>query len=92
MRDLKAASDVVQLDERATAFLVELAAAAGLLATWPDSDGNPAWTPTDAFDTWCDEPAAARWGVLAGAWLGTERLASPCRDRVEARRRRDRDG
>jgi hypothetical protein len=76
VRDLKATADVVQLDEAATAFLVELAAAAGLVATWPDSDGNPAWTPTDAFDVWCDEPAAQRWRRLATAWLETERLPS----------------
>jgi hypothetical protein len=74
VRDLKAAADTVQLGEAATAFVVELAATAGLLAAWPDADGNPAWTPTDAFDTWCDEPAAARWQHLAGAWLATERL------------------
>ncbi|HEY2878917.1 helicase C-terminal domain-containing protein [Nocardioides sp.] len=73
-RDLKATADVVQLDEAATAFLVELAAAAGLVATWPDTDGNPAWTPTDAFDSWCEEPAVQRWRRLATAWLETERL------------------
>jgi hypothetical protein len=74
VRDLKAAADVVQVDEAATAFLVEVAAASGLVATWPDGDGNPAWTPTDAFDTWCDQPVAARWRRLATAWLETERL------------------
>jgi hypothetical protein len=74
VRDLKAAADVVQLDETVTALLVEVAAAAGLLATWPDADGNPAWTPTDAFDAWCDRPAAERWRRLATAWLETERL------------------
>ena len=26
------------------------------------------------FDTWCDEPAADRWRLLARAWLDTERL------------------
>jgi hypothetical protein len=73
-RDLKAAADFVQLDPPATALLVELAAAAGLLAPWPDADGNSAWTATDAFDAWCNEPAAARWRRLATAWLSTERL------------------
>ena len=62
------------LDETATALLAEVAAAAGLLATWPDAEGNPAWTPTEAFDGWCDEPAAERWRRLASAWLTTERL------------------
>jgi len=74
VRDLKATADALQLDEPTAAFLVEIAAAAGLLATWPDTDGNPSWTPTDAFDTWCDEPAADRWRRLAAAWLSTERL------------------
>jgi hypothetical protein len=74
VRDLKAAAEVVQLDESVTGLLVEVAAAAGLLATWPDTDGNPAWTPTDAFDAWCDRPAAERWHRLATAWLETERL------------------
>jgi hypothetical protein len=74
VRDLKAASEVVQLDEPATALLVELAAAAGLVATWPDADGSPAWTPTDSFDAWCEEPPAERWRHVAAAWLATERL------------------
>jgi hypothetical protein len=74
VRDLKAAVEVVQLDEKATTLLVEVAAASGLLATWPDADGNPAWTPTDAFDTWCEESTGQRWRRLAAAWLTTERL------------------
>ena len=74
VRDLKAAAEFVQLDEGPTAFLVEIAAAAGLLATWPDTDGNPAWTATDAFDAWVEEPPAERWHRLASAWLATERL------------------
>jgi hypothetical protein len=74
VRDLKAAAEFVQLDEPATALLAELAAAASLLATWPDADGGPAWTPTDAFDSWCDETPAERWRHLAAAWLATERL------------------
>ncbi len=74
VRDLKAAADFAQLDEPTTALLIEVAAAAGLLATWPDPDGNPAWTPTEAFDAWCGEAAGVRWAMLARAWLDTERL------------------
>jgi Helicase conserved C-terminal domain len=73
-RDLRAAADTVQLDVATTSLLIEVAAAAHLVATWPDSDGNPAWTPTEAFDTWTDEPAARRWVALAQAWLDTERV------------------
>jgi hypothetical protein len=89
VRDLKAASDVVQLDERAAAFLIELSAAAGLLATWPDADGNPAWTPTESFDSWCDEPAAERWERLAVAWSETERLPSLVGSRDDSGRARN---
>jgi hypothetical protein len=73
-RDLRAAADTVQLDLATTSLLVEVAAAAQLIATWPDSDGNPAWTPTEAFDAWSDERTARRWVILAGAWLETERV------------------
>ena len=89
VRDLKAPADVVQLDESATALLIEVAAAAGLLATWPDADGNPSWTPTDAFDSWCDLPAAARWRRLATAWLETERLPFLVGTRDEAGKARN---
>jgi hypothetical protein len=89
VRDLKATADALQLDEPTTAFLVEVAAAAGLLATWPDADGNPAWTPTDAFDAWCEEPAADRWQRLANAWLETERLPYLVATRDDAGKQRN---
>ncbi|MBO0846461.1 MAG: helicase C-terminal domain-containing protein [Nocardioides sp.] len=89
VRDLRTTADLVQLDEPTTAFLVEIAAAAGLLATWPDADGNPSWTPTDAFDTWCDEPAARRWLRLVSAWLATERLPFLVGTRDDAGRSRN---
>jgi Helicase conserved C-terminal domain/WYL domain len=89
VRDLKAAAEFAQLDEPTTALVVEVAAAAGLLATWPDADGNPAWTPTEAFDTWCDEPAATRWVHLARAWLETERLPFLVGTRDEAGKTRN---
>jgi hypothetical protein len=84
VRDLKAAADHVQLDLGVTALVVEVAATAGLLATWPDPDGNPAWTPTEAFDAWCDEPAAERWVALASAWLATERVPALVGSRDES--------
>ncbi len=89
VRDLKAAADFAQVDEPTTALVVEVAAAAGLLATWPDADGNPAWTPTEAFDAWCDEPAAGRWTHLARAWLETERLPFLVGTRDEAGKTRN---
>jgi hypothetical protein len=89
VRDLKAAAEFVQLDEGPTAFLVEVAAAAGLLATWPGADGNPAWTATDAFDGWVEEPPAERWHRLASAWLATERLPSLVGSRGDAGKARN---
>jgi len=89
VRDRKAAAEFAQLDEATTALVVEVAAAAGLLATWPDRDGNPAWTPTEAFDSWCDEHAAERWTRLVRAWLGTERLPFLVGTRDEAGRTRN---
>ena len=89
VRDLKAAAEFAQLDEPTTALVIEVAAAAGLLATWPDPDGNPAWTPTEAFDSWCDEHAAERWTRLARAWLETERLPFLVGTRDEAGKTRN---
>ena len=89
VRDLKAAAEFAQLDEPTTALVIEVAAAAGLLATWPDPDGNPAWTPTEAFDSWCDEHAAERWTRLARAWLDTERLPFLVGSRDEAGKTRN---
>ena len=89
VRDLKAAAEFAQLDEPTTALVVEVAAAAGLLATWPDPDGNPGWTPTEAFDSWCDEHAAERWARLARAWLETERLPFLVGTRDDAGRTRN---
>jgi hypothetical protein len=65
---------LLHVDEPTAALLVEVAAAANLLATGPDADGDTAWLPTDAFDRWSDQPVADRWVALAAAWLATSRL------------------
>ncbi len=74
VRDLKAAAGHLHVDEPTAALLVEVAAAAGLLALGTDEDGDPAWLPTDAYDRWCARPVEDRWVTLAGAWLATSRL------------------
>jgi hypothetical protein len=76
VRDLKAASTRLHVDEPAAALFIEVAAAAGLLATGTDHDGNLAWLPTLAFDTWVNQSLAGRWTVLARAWLDSPRAAS----------------
>ncbi len=74
VRELKAAATLLHVDEATTALLVELAAAAGMLATGADSEREPAWLPTDTFDTWAARSVADRWTTLAGAWLETSRV------------------
>ncbi|MDN4173850.1 helicase C-terminal domain-containing protein [Nocardioides sp. SOB77] len=76
VRDLKAAAVLLHVDEPTAALLVEVAYAAGLVATTADRDGNPAWVPTDLFDTWSGQELAARWTGLVRAWLDTPRLPS----------------
>ncbi|KRF14491.1 hypothetical protein ASH02_09190 [Nocardioides sp. Soil796] len=72
VRDLKAAGVLLHVDLREAGFLVELAAAAGLVAT-VSADVADNWIPTDAYDAWCRKPFAERWADLAQAWL-----SSPC--------------
>ncbi len=74
VRDLKAAADLLHLDERAAAVHVEIAKAAGLLAVGTGRAGESVWLPTDAFDLWSAAPAGVRWGRLALAWLESPRL------------------
>ncbi|HEU5035822.1 MAG TPA: helicase-associated domain-containing protein [Nocardioides sp.] len=74
VRDLRATATELHVDEPTAAVLVEVAHAAGLLATSADRDGNPAWTPTDLFDQWTQRPVAERWTALVAAWLESPRL------------------
>jgi len=74
VRDLKAAAELLHLDERTAALHVEVAAAADLMAVGTGADGAPAWLPTDAFDLWAAQSPADRWTRLAQAWLANPRL------------------
>ena len=74
VRDLRATAGQLHVDGPTAALLVEVAAAAGLLATAADPDGNPAWIPTDTFDQWTAQPVVARWAALVRAWLDSPRL------------------
>ena len=76
VRDLKAAAKQIHADVPITALLIEVAAAAGLLALGIDQEGNAAWLPTDRYDAWATSSPAARWFQLADAWLSSPRLAS----------------
>jgi len=74
VRDLKAAAELLHVEERVAALHVELAADAGLLAVGQTDELDAAWLPTDAFDVWSAGSVADRWVRLALAWLETPRL------------------
>ena len=74
VRDLKASAAALHVDEATMALLVEIASAAGLLATAADAVGNPVWLPTDLVDAWVLQPPAERWAGLARTWLDSPRM------------------
>jgi len=74
VRDLRAAAALLHTTDRVTALLIEVAGAAGLLATRADAEGEPIWVPTDAFDAWSTRDHARRWLDLVRAWLDTPRV------------------
>lgn len=76
VRNLKAAAAQLQVPESEAGLLIEVAAAAGLLAAATDPDGEQVWLPTDSFDTWAAGSGAERWVTLALAWLDTTRVPS----------------
>lgn len=73
VRDLKRAASTLDTTEASAAFWVELAYAAGLLAS--DGEADERYAPTPAFDDWCELPPAERWSALASAWLPATRTA-----------------
>src|SRR5690606_17286227 len=68
---LKRTAVALDVPEPAAAFWVELAYAAGLLASDGEEDERYAATP--AYDEWRERPAAERWAQLATAWLTATR-------------------
>ncbi|MFG3000900.1 helicase C-terminal domain-containing protein [Streptomyces sp. NPDC048340] len=73
VRDLKRAASALDTTEPSAAFWIELAYAAGLLAS--DGEADERYAPTPAFDDWCELPPAERWSALAAAWLPATRTA-----------------
>lgn len=67
VRDLKRTAVALDVSEPVAAFWVELAYAAGLLAS--DGEADERYAATPAYDEWLDAPPAERWGRLAEAWL-----------------------
>ncbi|MFM6849656.1 MAG: helicase-associated domain-containing protein, partial [Terrabacter sp.] len=71
VRDLRLAQAALDLDPEHTAFVVELAYAAGLVAD--DGEVVPVWAPTSEIDDWSSSEAGHRWATLALAWLASTR-------------------
>lgn len=72
VREVRRTAKALDVTEGRLALLIELAAAAGLIAT---SDGtDPQWLPTIQADTWLSSAPEQRWSPLATAWLDLPRL------------------
>ncbi|AZM53942.1 DNA-binding protein [Streptomyces sp. WAC 01529] len=73
VRDLKRTAVALDLPEPMAAFWVELAYAAGLVAS--DGEADERYGATPAYDEWQELPAPQRWAALATAWLAATRTA-----------------
>ncbi|MEU8648663.1 helicase-associated domain-containing protein [Streptomyces sp. NPDC048737] len=71
LRDLKRTAVALDVSEPMAAFWVELAYAAGLIAS--DGEADERYAATPAYDEWLERPAAERWVRLAQAWLAGTR-------------------
>ncbi|MGV9344031.1 helicase-associated domain-containing protein [Streptomyces spiralis] len=67
VRDLKRTAVALDVSEPVAAFWVELAYAAGLLAS--DGEADERYAATPAYDEWLGRPPAERWAQLAEAWV-----------------------
>ncbi|BBX95057.1 helicase-associated domain-containing protein [Mycobacterium lacus] len=74
IRDVKRLAKATGIDEPRLGLILEVADAAGLIASGkpdpepPQGDG-PHWAPTVAADRFTSMPAAERWHLLARTWL-----------------------
>ncbi|TXS41085.1 DNA-binding protein [Streptomyces sp. uw30] len=73
VRDLKRTAVALDVPEPVAVFWVELAYAAGLLAS--DGEADERFAATPAHDEWLEQPVAQRWARLAQAWLTATRTA-----------------
>lgn len=73
VRELKRIAAVLDVSEPIAAFWLELAYAAGLLAS--DGEADERYAPTPAYDDWTELPVQDRWVHLATTWLTATRTA-----------------
>lgn len=69
--DLRALARDLGIDGAHAALVVEVAAAARLLA--PTDDEDPCWAPTAEYDDWRGADPGDRWAALALAWVESPR-------------------
>ncbi|WP_375497498.1 helicase-associated domain-containing protein [uncultured Jatrophihabitans sp.] len=74
VRELRRTAKDINADEVTTALVIETMYAAGLLNA--TTGAEPAYLPSVDFDAWAARQPAARWMVLASAWLGMTRQPS----------------
>jgi hypothetical protein len=73
VKEIRAMTKIIGVDEASTARLVELAGAAGLLVA---DDYAGRLGPTPRFDEWLKESALDRWMVLVRTWADLPRSLS----------------
>lgn len=71
VRELKRTAVALDAAEPVAAFWIELAYAAGLLAS--DGETDERYAPTPAADEWLHRPPEQRWAQLVAAWLAATR-------------------
>lgn len=74
IRDVKRLSKLTGIDEPRLGLILEVAAAAGLIASGmpdpePTAGEGPYWAPTIATDRFTAMSTAERWQLLAASWL-----------------------
>ncbi|MCT9933299.1 helicase C-terminal domain-containing protein [Planotetraspora sp. A-T 1434] len=81
VRDLKRTAQLLDLPEWAAGLVVEVAHAAGLIASNGSVDGE--WLPTGTYDGWRVKATEDRWAVLASAWAAMDRVPGLIGERDE---------
>ncbi|PRZ08128.1 XPB/Ssl2-like helicase family protein [Isoptericola sp. CG 20/1183] len=71
VRDVRRTALLLDTDEPTAAFVVELAASAGLVAD--DGEAPASYVPTVRADTWEQADDADRWAELVAAWTASRR-------------------
>lgn len=74
VRDVKRLTKATGIDDRRLGLILEVTAAAGLIAAGmpepePEAGDGPYWAPTVSADRFVESPTAVRWHLLATTWM-----------------------